>query len=221
MIKAIIFDFDGTLVNLFDQHLTAFQETIKRHFNIDFKREDLDEGYGRNGEDILRMFFKKKGLYVNTEKLKEIAAERRNLALEKIGWRIKLLPGAGELIKNLKKAGLKIAVATSCSRKICDRALAMPQFKELDASTTGSEVMKGKPDPEIFLKTAEKLGVKPEECIIFEDSAYGVKAGKNAGMKVIAVTTGHDSKEKLIKENPDRIIQSLVDVRIEGLKRMN
>jgi len=222
MIKAAIFDFDGTLVDFFDQHLEAFQEVIRKHFNLAYTREDLDEGYGMTGEDILRLFFRKKGLTVSQQQLKEIAAERRNLASERISkGDVRLLPGAEELIKNLKKAGFKTAIATSCSKNVCDVMFKKSPFKgRLNATTTGSEVEKGKPDPEIFLKTAEKLGVNPGECVVFEDSAYGVKAAKKAGMKVVAVTTGHDSKEKLMKENPDRIISSLREFNVEEMEKI-
>lgn len=218
MIKAVIFDFDGTLVDLFDRHLEAFQETIGKHYNVDFTREDLDAGYGMTGEDILCMFFKKHRINVNKKTLKKIAAERRETAVKKIGEKIRLLPGARKLLEDLKKAGFKIAIATSCAKKVCDKIFAMPQFKgRLNAATTGTEVRMGKPHPEIFLKTAKKLGVKPEECVVFEDSAYGVKAGKRAGMKVIAVTTGHDRREKLMEEEPDRIIGSLLDFDINDI----
>jgi len=210
--KAVIFDFDGTLADLFEQHLEAFQETIKKHFGLKYTRGDLDAGYGMTGEDILKLYFRKHGLKVSEEKLMQVADERRRLALEKIGGHITLLPGAEKLIKELKDAGVRVAIATSCSKNVCDRIFSMPQFKgRLDATTTGSEVSEGKPNPEIFLKTAEKLGVKAGECIVFEDSAYGVKAAKKAGMKVIAVTTGHDPREKLMKEKPDRIMSSLLE----------
>ncbi|MBM3308894.1 MAG: HAD family phosphatase [Candidatus Altiarchaeales archaeon] len=221
MIKALIFDFDGTLVDLFDQHLEAFQEVIERKYGIEFTREDLDAGYGMVGKDILGMFFKKHKLKVGDEELEDVARERRRLALEKIGVDVKLLPGAEELLENAKKRGLKIAVATSCSRDVCDRVFEMPVFRgKLDAVTTGSEVSKGKPDPEIFLKTARKLDLKPKECVVFEDSSYGVQAGKKAGMKVIAVATGHEPREKLARENPDKIVGSLLEFKIEDISGM-
>lgn len=218
MIKAVIFDFDGTLVDLFEEHLEAFREVIKRRFNMEFSRGDLDAGYGMVGRDILRLFFRKHGMDVNDGVLDSIARERRSLALENIGSGMKLLSGAERLLKDLKKAGFKIAIATSCSKQVCEHVFNMPPFRGLlDAVTTGSEVEKGKPDPEIFLKTAEKLGVRPEECLVFEDSAYGVKAGMTAGMRVVAVATGHDSKEKLLEEKPDRVIDSLLEFKIEDI----
>jgi beta-phosphoglucomutase len=222
MITAAIFDFDGTLVDFFKQHLEAFHEVIKKHFNLEYTREDLDEGYGMTGEDILRLFFRKKGLKVGRQQLKEIADERRSRALEKIRkGRVKLLPGAENLLKKLRAAGFKTAIATSCSKNVCDVMFLKSPFKgRLDATTTGSEVEKGKPDPEIFLKTAEKLGAPPDECVVFEDSSYGVEAAKKAGMKVVAVTTGHDSKEKLMQKKPDRIINSLEEFSVEDMKNL-
>jgi beta-phosphoglucomutase len=222
MIKAFIFDFDGTLVDLFDKHLEAFQEVVKKRYNLDFTREDLDAGYGMVGEDILRLFFEKHNLQLSKEEVREVAKDRRELALKKISGNITLLPGAEKLLENLKKEGYKIAIATSCSKNVCDAAFAMPAFRgRLDAVTTGSEVSKGKPHPEIFLKTALKLGLKPGECIVFEDSTYGVQAGKKAGMKVVAVTTGHESKERLLRENPDKIVENLLEIDVKSLKNLS
>jgi beta-phosphoglucomutase len=218
VIKAVIFDFDGTLVDLFEEHLEAFQEVIKRRFGMEFTRDDLDAGYGMVGRDILRLFFRKHNMDVGDDVIEGIARERRSLALDNIGSNMKLLPGAERLLKGLKKAGLKVAVATSCSKRVCESVFNMPPFRGLlDAATMGSEVKEGKPDPEIFLKTAVKLGVKPDECLVFEDSAYGVKAGVSAGMKVVAVATGHETREKLLMENPDRVLKSLVEFRMGDL----
>lgn len=221
VIKAVIFDFDGTLVDLFDEHLGAFREVIRRRFNMEFSRGDLDAGYGMVGRDILRLFFRKHGMDVSDDVLESIARERRSLALENIGSGMRLLPGAGRLLKELKKAGFKIAVATSCSKQVCEHVFDMPPFRGLlDAVTTGSEVKNGKPHPEIFLKTAVKMSVRPGECLVFEDSAYGVKAGRNAGMRVVAVTTGHDLREKLLGEKPDRVIGSLLEFSVEDVKSL-
>ena len=219
MISAVIFDFDGTLADLFEAHYQAFKEVVKERTDLNFEREDLMEGYGMVGEDILNMFFKKHGVEVDMENVVEIANERRVLASEKIGDNVTLLPGAEELLNNIKKAGLKIAIATSCSQNICDRIFSLPMLAgRFDAITTGTEVKEGKPHPEIFLKTAGKLDVKPEECMVFEDSVYGVKGARKAGMKIIAVTTGYDTKEELVKENPDRILESLVGFDVGELK---
>ncbi|MDD5111013.1 MAG: HAD family phosphatase [Candidatus Altiarchaeota archaeon] len=222
MIKAAIFDFDGTLVDLFDIHLAAFQVVARKYFNLEFTRADLDAGYGMVGRDIMMLFLSRHGLSPDEAVVKKAVEERRDLVAENIGGGISLLPGAGELLKSLKKAGFKVGIATSCSKRICELVFALPLFDGLlDAITMGTEVARGKPDPEIYLETAKRLGVKPEECVVFEDSVHGVRAGKAAGMRVIAVTTGHDGRESLLAERPDRIVASMKEVSVDDVRSLS
>ncbi len=83
-----------------------------------------------------------------------------------------------------------------------------------DTILTVEAVSNSKPDPEIFLKTAEHLKAKPKECVVFEDSIFGVKAAKTANMGCIAVTTGVYSKQELEQEKPDLIVETLKDPHI-------
>jgi len=80
-----------------------------------------------------------------------------------------------------------------------------------DVVVTADEVVKPKPDPEVFLVSATRLGVNPEDCIVVEDSVFGVRAAKAAEMKCIAVSSGAYSREELWEENPDLLINSLAE----------
>ena len=101
------------------------------------------------------------------------------------------LPGTLSFIAQCKKANLKMAVASSADRVKVDinlREMGVPQGT-FDAIVSGSDVANKKPDPEIFVKAAAKLGLKPEECLVIEDAITGVKAGKAAGCKCLALTS--------------------------------
>jgi HAD superfamily hydrolase (TIGR01509 family) len=173
------------------------------------------------GEDILRLFFRKHSVVVNDETLMKIVLERRALAADGIAHNVKLLPGAQKLIEGLRNLKIKTAIATSCSRHACGVVFEKYPFAgNFDFIITGGEVSKGKPDPEIFLKAASSLEVSPEQCLVFEDSSYGVRAGKNAGMKVVAVLTGHESKMVLMAEKPDLILETLEDFDLKKLEKL-
>ena len=96
--------------------------------------------------------------------------------------------GAGEFLKELKRRGIKIGIATSNGREMVVAVLKALQIEEyFDVVTTACEVAAGKPAPDIYLKVAETLGAAPEDCLVFEDVPAGILAGKRAGMEVCAV----------------------------------
>jgi beta-phosphoglucomutase-like phosphatase (HAD superfamily) len=96
------------------------------------------------------------------------------------------------------------------NRQVIDRLLCVLGLTEFfDVVVTVDEVSKTKPDPEIFLKAAEKLGVKPTDCVVVEDSIFGVKAAKAADMGCVAVTQGAYKADELAQANPDLIVNSL------------
>jgi len=103
-------------------------------------------------------------------------------------------------------------LATMSSRKVVGKLLPEKKIEGyFDVVVTADEIVKPKPDPEVFLISAAKLGVKPEVCVVVEDSVFGVRAAKVAKMKCIAVPSGAYSREELQEENPDLMINSLVE----------
>ena len=102
------------------------------------------------------------------------------------------LPGAKELILELKGRGVRLAVASSSPSSRVPKVLsAMGLLEHFDAYVTGDEISRPKPDPEIFLLTAKRLGVSPSECVVFEDSQPGVEGAVAAGMRCVAVPNEH------------------------------
>ena len=128
------------------------------------------------------------------------------------------VPGLIELLQQLKKNGIPMAIATSgitVNIEFMFNHLPIKEyFKEVVHS---SHIKKGKPDPEIYLKTAERLNVNPSECIVFEDALVGIQSAKGAGMKVIALTTTHTKKELAAA---DLVIKNYTEITIDKMKQL-
>lgn len=203
MIKGVIFDMDGVLVDNSAIHVEAFVEWCKRR-NIDFASEKLIALFGLGNDDILKVVMNNDNL--TKEEIDLYANEKEAIYREMFEATIEPMGGLIELLKQLKERGVKIAVGSSGMRKnvnfVLDRCGIASYF---DAIADGDMVVRAKPDPEVFLKAASLLGLEPAECLVFEDSFAGVKAARSAGMKVIVLTTTyaaerHDDYDDLIAD---------------------
>lgn len=187
MIKGVIFDMDGVLVDNSAIHVEAFVEWCRRR-NVAFAPEDLKNLFGLGNDDILRVILNNENL--TKEEIDLYANEKEAIYREMFETTIEPMGGLVVLLKQLKERGVKIAVGSSGMRKnvnfVLERCGITSYF---DAIADGDMVVKAKPDPEVFLKAASLLGLEPAECLVFEDSFAGVKAARAAGMKVVVLTT--------------------------------
>ena len=184
-IQAVIFDIDGTLV-----------DSMGVWYDIDveyFKLLGIPMPPTLQ-KDIEGMSFTETAVYFKetfqlTEKtIHDIKLDWIRMAHEKYLYEIKSKPGAKEFIKFLKEKGIKTGCATSNEKSLAMAALQPHGWSDkMNSVRTACEVCKGKPAPDIYLKVAEDLGVKPENCLVFEDIPNGMRAGKAAGMTVIGV----------------------------------
>lgn len=183
-IKAAIFDLDGTLVDsmwVWDKIDRNFLK--KRNFLLP---EDLRGNIEHLSFIDTAKYFKQR--FQLPEAVEEIMAEWNSMAYEEYANNIPLKSGAKEYLQFLKQHGIKIALATSNSIPLLKAVLSKTEiFHLFDVITTTDEVQRGKNFPDIYLLSAEKLGVKPAECMVFEDLLPAVQGAKLAGMKVIAV----------------------------------
>ena len=199
-IQAVIFDIDGTLV-----------DSMGVWYDIDVEYFKLLEipMPPTIQKDIEGMSFTETAIYFkeifdNREKtIDDIKFDWVCMARDKYLNEIKAKPGAKEFIKFLKEKGIKTGCATSNDRNLALAAL-QPHgwLNKMESVRTACEVNAGKPAPDIYLKVAEDLGVKPENCLVFEDIPNGMRAGKAAGMTVIGV---EDENAKKYKEEIDEI----------------
>jgi beta-phosphoglucomutase len=140
----------------------------------------------------------------------------REMVLARYRERSEPLPGAVEVVTALRAAGQKLAVASSSIRPWVEACLAKIGLRDaFDELVTGSDIKEGKPDPEIYLLAASKLGVDPAHCLAVEDAPAGIESAKRAGMKVWAVRTEYT--RDLVLPDPDREYGSLEDVDVRDI----
>ncbi|HVR44683.1 MAG TPA: HAD family phosphatase [Thermoanaerobaculia bacterium] len=186
-IRAVIFDFDETMIDLEPQHAIA-DAILCRSMGNDYMElpEEYRKGSGRRVIDDIREMRDRFGW---TRPIEELEGARREAFDEACrSSALSLLPGVERSVRALLERGLTLAVTSSAVRGSIEEILR--RFELLDAFALivdGSEVERPKPDPEPYLLTARKLGVSPAECLVFEDSTVGVASAKSAGMKCIAV----------------------------------
>lgn len=184
MIKAVIFDLDNTLVMTNDANSKAYSQACKK-YGFDVKPEELEKHISA-GERWNQFLPQLTG--TSDEK---ILQGIRNAKAELYPEFFKNSPVNMKMILQLEmtiSAKRKVAVATTASRVNAEALLKHIGIRDrLDLLLTGEDVTKHKPDPEVYLKAAEKLGVKPEECLVYDDSDNGVKAAKTAGMQCIKI----------------------------------
>jgi HAD superfamily hydrolase (TIGR01509 family) len=211
--KAVIFDMDGVLVDSFEANRKAFDAVLSRRYGFNVSKEEFLGYFGRDPRDITRMILKNHGV-VDLDEVDDIYAEKRTVFNRLAGEEVKLLPGVVKTLSRLKDMGFKLAVASSNSRSSIEYITGRMGIAGYFEAYVGFEdTVKAKPDPEIFLKAAEKLGVKPAECWVIEDSLHGVEAGKKAGMKVVGVQTGFRSRRELERAGSDVVVGDLRGLR--------
>lgn len=185
--KAAIFDFDETMIDLEAQHTRAY-DRLCRSVGDDYQRmpEEFRRGSGRriiDDIDEMREFFR---WPQPVEELFEIRQRYFDEALRRSDLR--LMPDVEQTVRMLHAAGWRLAITSSAVRESIEDVLIRFGLREFfELIVDGSEVQRGKPDPEAYLLTAAKLGVDPASCVVFEDSTVGVHAAKAAGMVCIAV----------------------------------
>jgi len=182
--KAVIFDLDGTVVDSMWMWKQIDIDYLAR-FGIEMP-EDLQSCIEGMSFTETAVYFKER-FGINDE-LDEIKKSWNDMAWDIYENRVRLKPGVKEFLTELKKRGIKTGIATSNSKELVKVVLDKQDIaKYFDAVHTSCEVKKGKPAPDIYLLVAERLGVSPAECLVFEDIMQGNAAGKNAGMQVCAV----------------------------------
>ena len=208
MIKAVIFDLDGVLVDTEPLWYETYAKVCKE-FGFEYSEElhKLTPGHA----DTVKLMTVKLGI---PEKYPEFLERVRAVYKDLFQKIAKPVPGVVDLLKNLK-GKYKLAIATSAYKPRLDYNLEkISQLKAFfDVTTHGEEVEKSKPAPDIFLITAKKLGVKPEECLVVEDSESGILAAKASGMKAVGFKPDHVFPQDLSKA--DLVVDDLSKISLQ------
>ncbi len=183
--KAVIFDMDGVIVDNHDYHHEAWMQfCMKYGLTV---QGDPARFFGMTNTDILTNIFPD---HLSHVQLYEYAGEKEKLYRGLYQGNIEPAEGLEALLAELQNAGYRLAVATSAPPENVDFVLGNTNLHlYFDAVVDSSMVSKGKPDPEVYLKTALELGLDPSVCMVVEDSVAGIASAKAAGMKVVAITT--------------------------------
>ncbi len=215
MIKGILFDMDGVLVDS-EKFICEAAIQMFTEFGVHANPEDFIPFVGCGENKYIGGVAEKYGLKIDLEREK---IRTYTIYGEMVKGKLNPLNGVSQFIELCRNEGLKMAVATSADRmkmEINLKEIGIPA-SAFDATIDGTEVNHKKPNPEIFVKAAMKLGLKPEECLVVEDAINGIEAGKAAGCKCLALTTSFSASELAkadwiagdLSEVPEDLIKAL------------
>ena len=210
-LEAVIWDMDGVLADTAPFHFQAWQEVFRER-NIPYSKEVFRKNFGKRNDIIVRSIV---GEDYPEDEIEAILTEKEGLFRAKAAGKIKPIPGAIELLNDLKEYGIKLALATSSpieNGQFVIRQLGIED--SFNAIVWGREVTEGKPSPQIFMLAATRLNINPVNCVVIEDAVAGVAAAKRADMKCLAVASNHP-QEKLIEA--DCVVDSLERVSVADL----
>jgi HAD superfamily hydrolase (TIGR01509 family) len=190
---AVIFDMDGVICHTNPYHSRAFREFFSKRNLMPTEADFVAHMYGKSNSYILSHFLER---VIEGKELLQLEDEKESLFRQIYEPFVEPIEGFVPFIEDLKNNGVKLGVATSAPRANLDLILSKIPVRDYLGSILASEnVKKHKPDPEVYLASAHNLGVRPEQCVVFEDSFSGVSAGLNAGMRVVGVLSSHTVEE--------------------------
>jgi beta-phosphoglucomutase family hydrolase len=214
MIKAVIFDMDGVIVDSEPTHIAAEKQTLLKH-GMKITTEELRTYTGTTADFEFNDLIRKYKLNVTAKTLFD---EKEVIMFKLLEERTEPTKGVIDLIRNLKQQGFKLGVATSGHRKLAHyylKKLGIESF--FDTVVCAEDITRSKPDPEIFLKAAERLGAEPSECLVIEDAKFGVEAAKKAGMKAVGYRNPSSGNQDLSKA--DWIVSDFAKLDVRKLLR--
>lgn len=186
-IKACLFDLDGVIVDTAKFHYIAWKD-LANELGFEFTEEHNERLKGVSRMTSMNILLEIGGIELSEEEKLKRASKKNDLYVSYIKEMEpnEILPGVVDFLKELKAAGIKTAIGSASKNAplILDRLELNEYF---DAIIDGNKVSNAKPDPEVFLKGAEAVGIDPQNCIVFEDAAAGIEAAINGGMRCIGI----------------------------------
>ena len=211
-IKAVIFDMDGLMIDS-EPYWEKTTMALFAKQNKPYSPIINEYAHGRGLRDVIEYFKREWGIVGETDAL---IAERKEMLYEFLLNDLSFMEGAQELIRAIHKKSIPLAIATSAHvKERTNEILSKVDLAKVFAVTvSGEDVKKGKPAPDIYLKTAELLNIDPSQCLVFEDAPNGVIAAKAAGMTVYGINKDEDFYSKLKEVGADEVFRSLKEVTV-------
>lgn len=217
MIKGLIFDMDGTLIQNMPYHMRAFDVQAERH-GYTLTQPVSNKFYGRHNDEIFLNVVEP--WVVEKFGLQFLSEEKESIYRELYAGHVALTEGLDALLADAKAKGVKCYVGSAAPRVNAEFVWGEGQLdSKLDGYVCGDDVVNFKPHPEIFLTSCERMGLKPEECVVFEDAISGINAGLAAGCKVVALSTTA-TPEDLAVDGLEHIVPNFEGMTIESLEAM-
>ena len=210
--KAVLWDLDGTLIDSEPYWMRSERELAARH-DASWSEEDGKSLVGMSLTESTKIISAKMGIELPVEQvIDELTDSVTSQLAREIPWR----PGAQELLRELRKRGVKTALVTMSLRRMALQVVESIPFKAFDVIVAGDDVVHGKPHAEPYLKAAALLGVAPEECVAFEDSISGILSAEAAGTKAVGIPN-----VVIIPAHEDRILwETLEGKTLKDLKNL-
>jgi beta-phosphoglucomutase len=203
MIRGVLFDLDGVIIDTLHYHYLAWKHMFeKRGGTVHEHTVLLHEG--RNSREILPVLINETGVNIPPKEQTQFIEEKR--AYYRSIVQVKQYPGAFTVIDELKARGYKVALVTACALKNMQHSLNGDQQAHFDFIITGDEIPRAKPYPDPYLTAARQLGLQPAQCIVVENAPLGIEAARKAGMYCVALETTL-GKEYLV--SADCILQDI------------
>jgi beta-phosphoglucomutase len=206
MKHAVLFDVDGVLVDSYHAHYESWAR-LAAEFGRTVTEDEFARTFGRTSRDIIAALWPEESLD-DDERIRSLDDRKEALYREIIAVDFPAMDGAVELIDALRTNGFALAVGSSGPPENVDLALRrLDRRNSFGAIVTGAEVTRGKPDPQVYLLAAERLGIEPRRCVVIEDAPAGIAAARAGGMASIGIaSTGHTRAEL---RDADLVIDSL------------
>jgi beta-phosphoglucomutase len=215
MIQAVLFDLDGVLVSTDEYHYRSWVK-LSGEEGFDFFDHEFNHKFrGVARMECIEIITKASGRNYTQERKQELADRKNRYFVESLSTVTSdaLLPGALAALQELRKRGIKIAVASN-SRNAFTIIKQVGIESLLDAIIDGHQIENSKPDPEVFLLAAKKVGVAPKNCLVVEDAVTGLESARRAGMKALGIGT----KERL--PNADIVVPDLSAISVDELLKL-